>query len=739
MKKFLLKALCLMLTIMTVSTMFVFASTTDVIMETIHEETNIVDNTGYFRVDAPWVAAPVSFADGKWTMKHESSGNHGINFHILKGSDLLKEIKNLDNVVYTVSFDLHKADMEKNFTVFSLGYGNTPAESSNIVIQDSSDKNTLSIYGPEGNDIIYAPWTENGTVKCTLTYNSATKEMAVKAEGHKAVVKSTLSNTANSNSSTGYGLRLKCADNNAGQISVSNVEMKVEQPSDKPVVDQTGYETVAENNNIASAASGDLQVIHWNPSNSETHTMTSDSGKFTLAASGSGNRGIILGLPKSSTIKNDADMTKAVYTASFKLHRGDRGGDFSIDVLGYHSSSVENTAIVLLNEERNGKFYFNTSGAEGTAEWNKDDTVECILTYNAETKVATVKVGEAEISKTMTGDYNASNAAAAYGFRVKGPSSGNTTINISNVSLKMEQPAEEPIVDPTEYEIIAEQNNVNNTSSDLIVTNFSGAALIVENGQYSQSGTSGDANNNNYGNHAIGFKFVENNVDDVNNVIYTASFNIHNDIERDVTVNLIRKSGTVGKSVLTFKKLDTGVRIYDATSNNTKYIDSSYTDGKAPCTIVYNAITKVLTVKVGSKILMIENIEAEVGAEYTMFRCKIADSIWSQHQGAKEQFTVSDVSMKMEKPIINLTVTGNTISLPLYTPAGGSDKLIIVSYDDNGILNDVDIKDIDTPSAEEIANKKYEFTTNLTGKVRIFLWDDFVNVKPLINSADYSI
>ena len=134
-------------------------------------------------------------------------------------------------------------------------------------------------------------------------------------------------------------------------------------------------------------------------------------------------------------------MTKVVYTASFKLHRGDRGGSYSIEVLGYHSSSVESTGILFKNEEaKDGRFYFNATGFNGYAEWNQDDTVDCTITYNAGTKVATVKVGEAEISKTLTGDYNASNTAAAYGLRIKGPSSGNTIISISDVSIKLEQP-----------------------------------------------------------------------------------------------------------------------------------------------------------------------------------------------------------------------------------------------------------------------------------------------------------
>ena len=309
-----------------------------------------------------------------------------------------------------------------------------------------------------------------------------------------------------------------------------------------------------------------------------------------------------------------------------------------------------------------------------------------------------------------------------------------STTDVSDVEMNSGQPA----VAKVEYETITEQNPVDNTRSDLIVTDYSGKNITPASGTYSQTGTPGVNENK-----AMNFKFVENSVENINNRIYTTSFNIHDDMGADVTVNLIRKTGE-GKHVLTFKKLETGVKIYDAPSGNTNYIVSNFANGKAPCTIVYNAITKVLTAQAGDAILTIENVETEAEGEFTRLRCKIGQS---SSGGAAEQFTVSDVAMKMEQPAneepdeqpIELTVAGNSISLPLYTPAGGSDKLIIASYDSNGRMNGVEIKEVGTPTAENIANNKYEFTTNLTGNVRIFLWDDLETVKPVINSVDHSI
>ena len=292
------------------------------------------------------------------------------------------------------------------------------------------------------------------------------------------------------------------------------------------------------------------------------------------------------------------------------------------------------------------------------------------------------------------------------------------------------------------YETIAEQNPVDNTHPYFKVTAFSADTLLTADNynKYSQSGTVGSNENV-----ALGFKFNTNNIQDVNNVVYTASFNIHDDIERDVALFLIRKSGTAGVQVLTFVKLNSGVRIYDTKNGNKKYIESPYSDGKAPCTIVYNASTKVLTAQAGDEILTIENIAPDAGTEYTTFRCKISQSTSTGNGGAAEQFTVSDVAMKMEQPaeeseeqVIELTVVGNCISLPLYTPAGGSDKLIIASYDSDSLIC-CEIKDVGTPTAENIANNKYEFTTSLTGNIRIFLWDDFVTLTPVINSVDCTI
>jgi len=275
---------------------------------------------------------------------------------------------------------------------------------------------------------------------------------------------------------------------------------------------------------------------------------------------------------------------------------------------------------------------------------------------------------------------------------------------------------------------IAEQNPVDNTHSVLGVVNYFGDLLTMKDGTYSQTGTPGVNENK-----AINFKFVERNIESINNVIYTASFNIHNDMGADVTVNLIRKTGE-GKHVLTFKKLETGVKIYDAPSGNKNYIVSDFANGKAPCTIVYNAITKVLTAQAGDAILTIENVETEAEGEFTRIRCKIVSS---SNTEVPEQFTVSDVAMKMEQPI-SVTSIGNGVSLPLYNPAGGSDLLILAKYNENTLRN-LEVKTIKPWTEEDAINKRFEYTTALRGTVRVFLWDDFNTVKPLLTAQNIDI
>ena len=208
---------------------------------------------------------------------------------------------------------------------------------------------------------------EGETVDCTLTYDAETKVATVKV-GDVVLSKTLAGDYRASNVAAAYGFRLKGPSSGVTTLSISDVSLKME----KPTVDSTEYETVTQNNNVASSASGELQVIQWNPSNSPSHTMSSSSGKFTLTAEGSSkNRGIILGLPKNSSIKNNIDMTKVVYTTSFKLHRGERGGNFTVEVLGYHNDSVEATGIVFQNDEKNGKFWLNSPQGSETVAWNE--------------------------------------------------------------------------------------------------------------------------------------------------------------------------------------------------------------------------------------------------------------------------------------------------------------------------------------------------------------------------------
>lgn len=281
---------------------------------------------------------------------------------------------------------------------------------------------------------------------------------------------------------------------------------------------------------------------------------------------------------------------------------------------------------------------------------------------------------------------------------------------------------------------IAEQNPVDNTHSVLGVANFSGNLLTIQDGKYSQSGTPGTDGSNNYGNHAITFKFNTDAVNNVKDVVYTASFNIHDDMGVDVSLSLIGDSGKTEKNVLTFSKRMTSLRVYDTVNGNKTYISSDFSGGVVRCTVAYNAKTKQLTANAGNKTLTIDvtTVEDTDRTGYTGFRCKISDSLWNQHQGKQEQFSVSDVSMKMEQPIL-VTAMGNGVSIPLYNPTGGSDLLILAKYNENK-LRDLEVKTISPWIEDDTINKRVEYPTALRGMVRVFLLDDFETARPLLTS-----